>query len=57
MYVPTIKMLWLLFAESLSSARRFYMGCPASLDETTMEKGHAKAVFGSNGHGSEQQGQ
>ena len=54
--LPTIKMLWLLFAESLSSAWPFSMGCPAALDEATMKKGHAKAVFGSNGNGSEQQG-
>ena len=50
-------MLLLLFAESLSSAWPFSMGCPAALDEATMKKRQAEAVCGSNSNGSEQQGQ
>jgi len=38
------------------SAWPFFMGCPAALDEATMKKGHAKAVCGSNGNGSPEQG-
>jgi hypothetical protein len=52
-----VKMLWLLFAESLSSAWRFFMGHPAALDKSAMKKRQAEAVCGNNGNGSEQQGQ